>query len=822
MHINRHWVHTFLAGLAIVIVALAWIFFAPIPLGGQTSYVIITGNSMEPLYHTGDLVIARASKVYSVGDLVAYRDPDLSRFIIHRIISQTFGHFVLKGDHNTWFDSYQPSAQEILGKVWVHIPAAGKLFIWIRTPWIITLVTGITGGVIMLILLTKSKKKTSRKTKTVGEVFNSVKHWFASTFFPRNHPATKGKKQNRRSSDSLLAIPLNDRILSNLSLKRKPKKNSAPVETLLFVFGIIFFGSLILAVFAFANPLTINVPADIQYQQTGNFSYTGVAPQGVYDSEKIVTGAPVFPKLTCNIALQFDYALNVDQLQDAGGTHQIIAKVVEPQSKWQRTMILESQRSFSGNTFSSVVNLNLCDIESLASSFEAETDLKPFEYSLVINPNVQIQGIVNNLELNDSFQSSLVFQFDKIHFYLAQPDPQVDPLRPVQIGIIKNNRLETNTLNILGYTPTVLQARRISIPGLLASFIGILILIMIILRTAKENEEVFVRMKYGSLLVDVGGKSSPSSGPLVDVLSMDDLAKMAEKNNSVILHEVRGIIHNYYVQDNHLTYRFTLGQGGEVALADQDMSMKEGLRQGIERGEFKVYYQPIVSLENGKVASLEALLRWQHPQSGLISAKEFILAAEATGLIDVIGEWMLQVACNQLRQWRKINKDLRISVNFSQRQLAGNLVESIKRVLSNTGLEASALQVEIPETSLVQARTDLLPVLQKLQGVGIEISVDNYTGTSSIGSYETISFSSVKIDRHVIETTSNKQGTDRFIRLMDNLQNRGVNVVAEGVETEEQLQFLRSHAIHLAQGFLLGLPAPAAEITTILQDQNAR
>ena len=819
MHTNRRWFFTFLAGATLVIVALAWIFFAPHPLGGQASYVMITGNSMEPVYHTGDLVIVRNADLYSVGDIVTYWDPLLGRYVIHRIISQTLDRFILKGDHNTWFDSYQPTTQEIIGKAWLYLPSVGKFVVWIRNPWIITLVIGSTVAIVMAVLLTRSKNKKKRKHNSLSNGFTPVKQWLFGHLQPKEGKQVKSEKNMARPSYSIV-LPPPVPSGGNQPLERKSKKISGTIEALFFTLGLLALASLVLGIFSFANPVFRNAPDDIQYQQTGLFTYTGVAPDGVYDSGQINSGEPFFPKLTCGMVLMFDYQVTAPLLQDITGTHQLTALIIENQSKWQRAIPLESKVPFTGNSFSSTVNINLCDIESLAAAFETQTDLHPSFYSLQINPTVEVGGKVSNLPLADTFQKSLTFQFDKVQFFLVTPDPQSDPLKPVQIGLIKNILVEPNTLNILGLQLPVLTGRLVSLLGLIISIAGIILLLSYISKAIEHDEEALVRIKYGSMLVDVQEHSLASSNPAVDVLSMDDLVKMAEKNNSVILHESQGTIHNYFLQDNQITYRFSIGNGKNQNFVPGRSQISDDLRQGIERGEFKVYYQPIVSLIDGKITGIEALLRWQRPQSGLTTAQEFILACEATGLIDVIGEWMLQVACAQFKEWRLKDPNLTLAVNFSKRQLEGDPVKLITHALLNSGLHPESLQIDVPESYVTQDTSAILPTLHKLQNLGIRMSLDHYSGSSTISSLQQLPFSSVKIDRHIIEDINNENTVEKLKTLIANARHYGINIIAEGVETEDQLNFLRSHAINQAQGYLLGRPMPAQEISAVLQEKK--
>jgi signal peptidase len=155
---NYHrWCLSFFSGGLLVLLAVIWANFAPLSLGGQAGYVIVNGNSMEPAYHLGDLVIIRPALVYAVGEVVAYRDAALNRYVIHRIIGENLDRYILKGDHNTWIDSYQPTAGEILGTEWIHLPRLGQAIMWLRTPIILTTIVSALGATFMVSLTIRPK-----------------------------------------------------------------------------------------------------------------------------------------------------------------------------------------------------------------------------------------------------------------------------------------------------------------------------------------------------------------------------------------------------------------------------------------------------------------------------------------------------------------------------------------------------------------------------------------------------------------------------------------------------------------------------------------
>ncbi len=406
-----------------------------------------------------------------------------------------------------------------------------------------------------------------------------------------------------------------------------------------------------------------------------------------------------------------------------------------------------------------------------------------------------------------------------MHFFLAKTDPLLgDPLKPSETKILTGFRTEANTLSLLGKEFIISDLRKYAKIGLGISLVGILSLVSIIIIVARRSQESLVQLKYSPMLVDIHNRTLELSSPAIDVVTMEDLAKLAERHNSLILHERHGLVHHYLVQGDRITYRFVLDESnGRLMEVLSIQELEANLQQGIERGEFQVYYQPIVSLANGKITTVEALLRWQHPERGLISAAEFISAAESTGLIDKIGEWLLQVACTQFKKWQRTGMPISLAINLSEFQLERDPAESISRVLRKTGVDPRTLQIEISEANIIKNISKILPDLQKLTDLGIQLSVDNIGGQSSLSALEQFPINSIKIDRLVIEKISNPKNATVVSAMITEGINLGLNVVAEGVETEEQLEFLRSHMCTLAQGYLLGRPAPAEDVTLLLE-----
>jgi len=251
------------------------------------------------------------------------------------------------------------------------------------------------------------------------------------------------------------------------------------------------------------------------------------------------------------------------------------------------------------------------------------------------------------------------------------------------------------------------------------------------------------------------------------------------------------------------------------------LQLETDLRRAIERQELQVYYQPIVSLRTGKITSVETLMRWQHPQRGFVPPAEFIPIAEETGLIVPIGEWVLRTACAQHKVWEEAGLlPLPVTVNLSARQFQNkNLLELIRNTLTETGIAAHALKLEIPESIAMQNIDFTRTVLNELDALGIQVSIDDFgTGYSSPASLKRFPVNTLKIDRSFVgDIPGNLDDAAVATAIISMAHHLKLNVIAEGVETEEQRVFLRSQECDEMQGHLFSRPVPVEALTKLLQ-----
>lgn len=250
------------------------------------------------------------------------------------------------------------------------------------------------------------------------------------------------------------------------------------------------------------------------------------------------------------------------------------------------------------------------------------------------------------------------------------------------------------------------------------------------------------------------------------------------------------------------------------------LQIETELRHAVERGEFEVHYQPIVDLSSGTINEFEALIRWRHPQMGLVSPNDFISVAEESGMIVPIGQWILGEACRQLAKWqRKVRRPLSVSVNLSAKQLMHPaLINQIQSILRSTGLQSRHLKLEVTESTVMEHSERSLSVLKRLAAMGVSLSTDDFgTGYSSLSYLQEFPFDRLKIDRSFIHKMNCDDRSGAIVRTILMLAaNLGLDAVAEGVETENQLAALRSLGCRLGQGYYFSRPVNAAEARKLL------
>jgi diguanylate cyclase (GGDEF)-like protein/PAS domain S-box-containing protein len=314
------------------------------------------------------------------------------------------------------------------------------------------------------------------------------------------------------------------------------------------------------------------------------------------------------------------------------------------------------------------------------------------------------------------------------------------------------------------------------------------------------GHEAFVTPSIGITLY-------PDDGPTIDVLL---------KNADTAMYRAK--------EDGGNGYRFFTPEMNTHA--KNRLELESGLRRAIEREEFVVYYQPKFCLSRGAIVGAEALIRWMHPERGLVPPGEFIPILEETGLIEPVGLWVLSEVCRQMAQWRASGMAaVAVAVNLSGRQLQrSNLPEIIATIIAHSAVDAALLELEVTESMLMHDPMNVAEMLQEVRKAGVShIGVDDFgTGYSSLSYLKRFPIDTLKLDKSFVNGLPDDEEDAAIscgiIALAHSLK---LSVVAEGVETREQLAFLRRHGCDVIQGYLLSRPLPAAAFARLVEDDEA-
>jgi diguanylate cyclase (GGDEF)-like protein len=258
------------------------------------------------------------------------------------------------------------------------------------------------------------------------------------------------------------------------------------------------------------------------------------------------------------------------------------------------------------------------------------------------------------------------------------------------------------------------------------------------------------------------------------------------------------------------------------AHALEHLMLENGLRRAIERDELRLHFQPQVAAKDGRLLGCEALVRWQHPEHGLLMPGRFIQIAEDSGLIQSLGEWVLHKACEQQVAWEKQGIHVAMAVNISALQFRkSDFTESVRRILEETGARASDIELELTESTLMQPTTEVLAKMQRLRNLGLHLALDDFgTGYSSLSYLKRLPIHRLKIDRSFVrDLPDDSEDAAIALATLSLAHNLGMEVVAEGVETEEQRNFLIAHGCPVMQGYLFSRPLPAEAFANWAQSQ---
>jgi len=515
------------------ILVLGWIFLSPPLLGGRTSYVIVNGNSMEPGYHRGDLVLVRSQSEYRVGDIVTYRHPEIGA-IIHRIIDQDGARFILQGDNNDWLDSYKPLPSEVVGEEWVHLPQVGKAITWVRGPGLVIFIIAVIG--VGAMLPSDQRRVGQRVSRTPRDGQRPAR----STQELRDRrqqrqpqpPAQRGAWLDQRAKDVLGWV------------------------------GLIAVACLVAGGFAFTRPTERAVTVDATYDQTGQFRYGAAAPSGIYDAAEVATGDPIFREVSDSVHVWFDYQLESEMPASMSGMW-VLNAVLSTDNGWSRTVPLVTDQVFDGTGFNAEASIELDTLRQITNRVAEQTGVSHDNFTLTFVPQVSIDGTIGGQTFTDTFTPELAFNADPMELTLATSSED-DTLASNKTGIVKLPEVAPNTIPVLQWSVDVSMARVAAIAGLLLSVVGAVVIVMMAIHAGRSNGGgATVPSRYNAMLVDISDPdpAMTGSGQVVAVRSFDDLARLAERDGQVILRHAANGFERFIVRCAGITYQYSATPG---------------------------------------------------------------------------------------------------------------------------------------------------------------------------------------------------------------------------------------------------------------------
>ncbi len=517
--------------LGLIVLGSLWFWFAPVGLGGSTTYVVTHGISMEPRFHTGDLAIVRGQSSYRVGEIVAYDSKMLGTVVLHRIIGRAGARYIFRGDNNGFTDPEHPAASQLVGALWLHIPGAGANLQSIRSPALIGILVAF--GVLLLTgaAFTQRRRLRRKERRTGGGAQPPSSH------LPR-HPATPAA--------GVLAIGL-----------------------------LLLLPFLVLALIAFTGSPTAQRPYTVPYKQSGALSYAAEVPRGpTYPEGKVVTGDPLFTHVVKAVEFTFGYRLHAAGRRSLGGTIALDATVVSTNG-WQTTLELAPPTRFHGSRAQVAGTLNLASLLALIHSVQTTTKTSG-SYTLTIVPHVSASGSVDALPIHTKFAPKVAFSLSELE---AQPvgsgssaasptseQPAASPFTPSASGTATGTHSAPATLALGIATLSVTTARTVALVAI-ASIVAFVLAILACLRPLQalltssrpRDEAAAIRAKFGRFIVPVERVWQLPGVPVIDVADIGALAQIAEHYDRSILQETSEEGVAFWVTDESGQFRYALG-----------------------------------------------------------------------------------------------------------------------------------------------------------------------------------------------------------------------------------------------------------------------
>jgi signal peptidase I len=534
---TRHTIRLLSSGLALIVLALVWINFAPVGLGGSTTYVVTDGVSMEPRFHTGDLALVRSQSNYKVGEIVAYHSKMFHTIVLHRIIARAGSRYVFKGDNNNFVDFEHPARSQLIGSLWLHLPGVGARLQSLRSP-------ALVGALVTIAML----------------LFTGAAFTHRRRLRRRQRRAGNARRPPRQASQRTAG-------------PRTPGGRTAgPVGEVLAIGLLAMLPFTVLALLAFTRPTTSRLPFELPYRQSATFSYSAEATPGpAYPGNRAVTGDPLFTHVVKAVDLHFGYMFHSTTKHSLSGRTSLYATIAST-SGWQTTVELGHPSYFRGDYAFATASLNLTSLVALLHSVETTTAVGG-SYTLTLTPHVSAQGRLGALPLHTTYSPQVRFSVTPLEVQpmvsggssSAGTQPSANAFSPSASGAVTGRREQPLFLSFkLAHLP-VATAREIALGGI-ATVILATFAILALARPRRRDEVAAIRARYGHLIIPVARVWQLPGVGVIDVADMEALVRIAEHYDRSVLYEETEDGEAFWVSDESGQFRYAVAAH---ALADE-------------------------------------------------------------------------------------------------------------------------------------------------------------------------------------------------------------------------------------------------------------
>lgn len=541
--------------LMLCVMAGAWFFLAPPVIGGSTTYTITTGNSMEPLLHDGDLAVVREASAYEIGDAAAYKSRQLGHTALHRIVGREGDGYIFKGDNNDFLDPEQPEHDQLIGKLWFHVPKLGNAFTALRSP------LGIGTAALVVVVLTSGMFATTRRRK------NRARHRARRN---GNKPATVQLPDTDASEPvpptTLRVPPKPPPPPPPRARAEQPPRSSSwassnrarrarVVALVALALALVFAGG---ALYTRTQPQTLIGSQDAQYTHSGTFSYHAPVPDSpAYDGPELTTGEPIFLKVVDEVTVDYEYRFETDADHDVGLDGSLEARL-SASNGLKRTIGLDSEVAEKPDGATLSAPLVVDEIQGLVRAVEKETGVDQSSYTVAVVAHVDVGGTIAGQPVVDTFSSDIDLRLDGLQLsapLTTEGTIAKGTFTSSETAAVEQEEERPNDVVVADRRLGIATLERAAWIGAAAALLALIAALLFLFFLSPRDEANRIHARYGTLIVPIE-EAPHAEVDTVDVPDIDTLARLAEQFEQVILHEVSHNRHTYIVSHDGFLYRY--------------------------------------------------------------------------------------------------------------------------------------------------------------------------------------------------------------------------------------------------------------------------